>query len=306
MVRKMFRPVTGLALYSAFFPLPSSLGSVGNGSAHVIGRYSSTIKYNDVGNNMKRQLSVFGNPNGNSSVAKKIKITTDSDILHYIEENGFGEPIPQLRKGLSADVFKQHYYDKNELMDFCRSVGISTTGLKQDLNDRIEIYLRTGLVTVVQPAKTSKRADSEEGLSLSKQVVNYKSDPITRAFFARHIPEFTGFSALVQKQIKQRLADGETFTYSDAIEMHKAFLQNRVHARVTGQATTVAHDSCQYNQFSIDYNHDQSRKLHAMIDAWMLVRNSAGAKTYQRYKDKIEEIRGLLTQEAQVETPSMR
>lgn len=99
---------------------------------------------------------------------------------------------------------------------------------------------------------------------------------------------------MVQKQIKDRLKNNEVFTYADAIQMHKDFLSNKNSEKKAGKAAKVAHDSCQYNQFSIDYRHDQSPKLHTMTDAWMLVRNSGGAKTYKRYKDQIKEIKDKL------------
>ena len=226
------------------------------------------------------------------SVKNKNRMTSNTEaILQYLEDNDFGTPTPMLNKKLCPDVFKQHYYDKNELMEFCRSIGISTSGQKNDLNSRIELYLRTGRIAVVVPIVRSKTPDSEIGLTLEKVVVNYKSDPVTRLFFEQNCRGFTGFSALIQKQIKQRLADGESFTYGDVIAMHSAFLKNKQQACDTGQATIVAHDSCQFNQFYIDYSHDNSPKLHAAKEAWMLVRNTAGAKTYQRYKERIEEIR---------------
>lgn len=231
-------------------------------------------------------------------MVKSNKSSVDDAVRQYIAEYGFGAKTSPLNKTLPADVFKQHYYDKKELMNFCRSIGIPTFGLKNELNIRIEQYLRTGNVTVVRPQKKYKTPDSDTGLSLDKVVANYKSDPATRLFFANHIPGFTGFSALVQKQIKQRLADGDTFTYSDAIEMHKTFLSNKK----ISKTTSVAHDSCQFNQFYIDYNRDESAKVHTAKEAWMLVRNSAGEKTYQRYKVKIEEIRSILKTQQKVNT----
>jgi hypothetical protein len=104
-------------------------------------------------------------------------------IQQYIEDHGFGPQTPPLSRALSADEFRQHYYDKQTLMEFCRSKGISTFGLKEELNTRIEHYLRTGIVTVVQPPKRSSRPDSETGLSLSKVVSN---SPYAAAIFSRN------------------------------------------------------------------------------------------------------------------------
>lgn len=216
-------------------------------------------------------------------------------IKQYIIQHGFGATNIPLTRLLSADVFRQHYYDKQTLTKFCKEVGISTGGLKQDLNDRIDVFLRTGQVIQIKHNKKNHgKPDSELGLSLDRYVVNYKSDPITRVFFQEHISEFTGFSAYFQKWLKAKLADGERLTYANVIEKHQAYLLEKKQLKSKGKATTVAHESCQYNQFSIDYAHDGEPKIHSAQEAWLLVRNAAGDKTYQRYKNRIIEIRALL------------
>ncbi len=261
--------------------------------------------FRDFRTNMKRASDDLDRYGSFSAKRRNTIMAPDSvAIQQYIEEHGFGPKPPPLSRNLSADEFRLYYYDKQTLMEFCRSKGISTFGLKGDLNARIERYLRTGFVTVIQQPKTSSKPDSHTGLSLSKVVSNYKSDPTTRAFFQRHCPGFTGFSALVQKQIKERLAAGEVFTYKDVIDMHKEFLRNKKAEKDSGQAAVVAHNSCQFNQFYIDYSHDKDRKVHSAKEAWELVRDSAGEKTYQRYKDKIEEIRGILVAQELSDIPT--
>mgnify|MGYP005857026007 CR=1 FL=1 len=250
---------------------------------------------------MKRKIP--DNPSGIFSAKKRRSDIFNADAIErYIKKYGFGPQNPPLSSSLSAETFRQHYYDKKGLMEFCRSIGISTVGLKSDLNNRIELYLKTGQVSVVQPKASSARPDSKTGLTLDKRVVNYKSDSVTRRFFKKHIPEFTGFSALVQKQIKERLAQGEVFAYQDVIELHKDFLRNKNAAKAEGLATKVAHDSCQYNQFFIDYSHDQDPKVHSAKDAWVLARDSAGDKSYQGYKEKIERIRNVLNTQSVTRT----
>ena len=162
---------------------------------------------------------------------------------------------------------------------------------------RIENYLVTG--EIVQETNSVKRsggaeADSKTGLHLDKMVVNYKSDPVTREFFKKNIPQFKGFSAHVQKDLKERLKKGEQLDYGDLIELHKEFLRMKCqkHPKVT---SLVAHDSCQFNQFQIDYKNDkQDAKVHSLKEAWFLVRNSSGDKTYKRYRERIAEIRNIL------------
>ena len=211
-------------------------------------------------------------------------------IREYIDTHGFGPTTPALTRHLSADIFRQHYYDKSVLMEFCREIGISTIGLKNEINDRIDLYLRTKKITRIEVPKKTGTPDSEEGLRLDKIVVNYKSDPKTRAFLQKHIGDFTGFSAYVQKWLKARLANGEIFTYGDIVAEHKRFLQGKQSERVSGKRPVVAHDSCQFNQFYIDYSHDTEEMPHTAKEAWFLVRDTAGAKTYERYKEKIQQI----------------
>ncbi|MFA6916129.1 MAG: SAP domain-containing protein [Parachlamydiales bacterium] len=203
----------------------------------------------------------------------------------HLYEYDFGAAPPILSLELSPEVFKKHYYDKKTLMQFCRKHKISTTGLKKELSDRIEHFLRTGQIPVGDhPKKLSSLRDSLLGLTLERRVVNYKSDLVTREFFIKHIPAFTGFSAYVQKWLKERLANCEVFTYGDVIEEHKRFQKEQLESKLLGKPRKVVHASCEYNQFLIDYSQDNELKPHSSIKAWKLVRNSAGAKTYTRYK----------------------
>ncbi len=174
-------------------------------------------------------------------------------IKQRIAQHGFGVTTPKLTKTLSADIFQQHYYDKKTLVLFCKRIGISTTGLKHDLNARIGLFLSTGVITRITPQKNKAKPDSEQGLKLDTRVVYYKSDPETRLFFQQHIPAFRGFSAFVQKWLKERLNRGERFTYAEVIQKHEEHLYNQHQAKVNTKPSIVTHDSCQYNQFCIDY-----------------------------------------------------
>jgi hypothetical protein len=216
------------------------------------------------------------------------------NILAYVKENGFGgfkldTARPRLSCSLSLEEFRLNYYEKRELAEFCRTEGIATSGSKADLNQRIEKYLSTGEISKISDKHATTEPDSRSGLLLDKPVVNYKSDPQTRAFFQKHIPEFKGFSALVQKDLKRKLADGEKLTYRDLIQMHNEFLRFK---QLNG-VDRVAHDSCQFNQFQIDYknDHNDDVKIHSVKEAWLLVRNTPGEKTFKRYKETIQSMR---------------
>ena len=61
---------------------------------------------------------------------------------------------PNLTKDISVESFKDFYWLKEELQSFCREIGISASGSKIEISDRIEIFLRTG--EIEKPIRKSK------------------------------------------------------------------------------------------------------------------------------------------------------
>ena len=51
---------------------------------------------------------------------------------------------PELNNKLDSKTFKEYYYLKEELIDFCRKNNLQTTGGKIELTDRISKFLDTG------------------------------------------------------------------------------------------------------------------------------------------------------------------
>ena len=63
---------------------------------------------------------------------------------------------PELTSSLAAETFLDHYWLREELIVFCRSESLPTTGSKQVLTDRIAHFLSTGEVLVTP--KVSKKS----------------------------------------------------------------------------------------------------------------------------------------------------
>ena len=51
---------------------------------------------------------------------------------------------PQLTKDLKSEDFKEYYFLKKELKDFCKKEGLKVSGSKNQLEERIIYYLDTG------------------------------------------------------------------------------------------------------------------------------------------------------------------
>jgi len=51
---------------------------------------------------------------------------------------------PELDNNIDSKIFKEYYYLKEELIDFCRKNNLQTTGSKLELIERISNFLDTG------------------------------------------------------------------------------------------------------------------------------------------------------------------
>ena len=68
---------------------------------------------------------------------------------------------PDLDLGLSAEIFRQYYYLKEELVDFCCRNNLQATGSKSELSERIAVFLESGKRTRAEH-KTRKTQSAGE------------------------------------------------------------------------------------------------------------------------------------------------
>jgi len=137
-----------------------------------------------------------------------------------------------------------------------------------------------------KPAKSiAGTIDSSKPLTLGTLVVNYKNDPITRAFFIKQIGLHFKSSARVNIFRKDALAAGKKITYGDLVNEWLREYELRKDKNVKLPIMS----SCEYNQFTRDYyteNPGASRK--AVIAAWKQARTLVGAHTYRQWVKKFE------------------
>lgn len=186
---------------------------------------------------------------------------------------------PKLTSKLNAETFKQFYWLKSELTDFCVQVGLSSSGMKPEIAKRIYTFLKTG--KKLKPGQAAKGVpDSARPLTPKTIVINYKNDPVTRQFFTKHIGSHFKFSARVNIFRKAALAKGKKITYGDLI---KEWLRE-YELRKDKNVQLPIMQSCEYNQFTRDYYAANPRAPRtAVIAAWKQARTLAGAHTYQAW-----------------------
>ena len=186
---------------------------------------------------------------------------------------------PILDKNITPINFKQFYWEKIELINFCRSNALATQGAKLDLAKRIEEFLTSGKKEKPSQKKVSKGQWDSEQISLTRDtiVVNYKSDPVTRAFFQKEIGQHFRFKADVLTWIKTKLQAGEELKYGDIIsEWNKKELLAR-----DLDYKRVIPKQFQFNQFMKDWK--EANAGAGSREAWKFIRSLPGEATYAHY-----------------------
>ncbi len=127
---------------------------------------------------------------------------------------------PPLTPQLAADDFRNFYWLKAELLAFCREQGLSTSGSKTELAERIALFLNTGERSATAP--TTRRASSAplpEMLTRDTVIgLNWRCSERLRAFFLQEIGPRFHFNGVMRDFIRQ----GAGQTLQAAIEAWQA------------------------------------------------------------------------------------
>lgn len=184
---------------------------------------------------------------------------------------------PNLTKKISVQNFKDFYWLKEELQTFCRENGISASGSKMDISDRIETFLQTGKVE--KPVRKSRMNQSTETLdTLSLDTVitaNHRCSQNVRAFFKTVIPKFH-FSTYIQNYFKSNIGK----TYRDVVD---AWYEEEERKKDPSYKRKIP-PQFKYNQFIRDFFADpknQGKSREEAIEAWNEIKKIPGSNKYE-------------------------
>jgi hypothetical protein len=179
---------------------------------------------------------------------------------------------PALDVNLDPDVFKEFYYLKAELMEFCRSNGLQTTGSKPELNERIYVYLSTGekmtkrRMSGAEPIKTQIALDMTLG-------PNFRCSEKHREFFKENIGEAFKFNV----EFLNWLRSNADKTYNDAIAFYYITAENKKNRN------TIIGVQFEYNTYIRDFfNDNKGRTLSDAIRCWKYKKSLPGKNKYER------------------------
>ena len=179
---------------------------------------------------------------------------------------------PELTTITDANTFRNYYYLKEELVQFCRKNYLPTSGSKQILTERIAHFLETGnvLSCSAQRKATVVVGDITESTIIEANIVCSEKH---RAFFKEKIGKSFSFNVAFQKWLKSNSGK----TYADAITAYYQILAEKKNGK------TVIDKQFEYNTYIRDFFADnRGKKLDDAIKCWKYKKSLEGHNHYER------------------------
>jgi hypothetical protein len=185
---------------------------------------------------------------------------------------------PELNNGISVIDFKEFYWLKNDLIDFCRSNGINTAGGKQELTDRIIVYLQTGKIpeTIPKQQTKSKFDWNNSKITLDTEITdNYRNTENVRAFLKQEICSCFHFNTEFMKWMQLNIGKTMKEAIAEWKRINKLKKDKNYQTKISSQF--------EYNTYIRDFLADNKEKtIKDAIKYWKLKRNRRGDNVYAK------------------------
>lgn len=180
---------------------------------------------------------------------------------------------PDLDLKLSAGIFRQYYYLKEELVDFCRRNNLQATGSKSELSERIAVFLESGKRTRAEH-KTRKTQSAGEIKPNNIIEENFVCSEKHRAFFKEQVGKSFSFNVAFQKWLKSNAGK----TYAEAITAYHQILQEKKSAKGKGEIEK----QFEYNKYIRDFfAANKDKTLEQAIKCWKFKKSQKGHNKYE-------------------------
>lgn len=190
---------------------------------------------------------------------------------------------PDLDISLDSKKFREYYYLKEELVDFCRKHNLQSTGGKLELTDRIAEFLDTGKRNSATHIK--RKSPSVGEITLDTVIEsNFVCSEKHRAFYKEHIGKSFSFNVLFQKWLKSNAGK----TYRESIDAYYQILEDKKKNK------TTIDRQFEYNTYIRDFFTDNKDKnLEQAIKCWKYKKSLKGHNKYEREDLKILDCQSL-------------
>lgn len=183
---------------------------------------------------------------------------------------------PKLSKDLKPEVFREYYYLKKELVDFCRESGLKVSGGKEELTRRIEHFLKTGedlLISKKSTKRTVVRKLNE--ITLDTLIEDgFVCSEEHRAFFKGVIGDGFKFNVKFQQYLKKNAGR----QYSEAVDAWY-----RIQEEKKNCSKKDIGKQFEYNTYIRDFFKDNpGSTLKEAIKCWKFKKGEAGSNKYEK------------------------
>ena len=179
---------------------------------------------------------------------------------------------PNLSIKLDSKTFKEYYYLKEELIDFCKKNNLQTTGGKIELTERIAKFLDTGERNIEN--HNIKRTKIVGEITLDTIIEdNFVCSEKHRVFYKEQIGKNFSFNVLFQKWLKSNSGK----TYKDSIEAYYKILEDKKKNK------TTIDKQFEYNTYIRDFfNDNKDKTLEQAIKCWKYKKSLKGHNKYEK------------------------
>ncbi len=187
---------------------------------------------------------------------------------------------PKLNSKISIEDFKDFYWYKEELIEFCRDKGLKTSGGKIEISQRIENYLKTGQKTSKsEKVKTKAQSNFDwqnEKLSLKTIITdNYKNTKNVRLFFENQIGKKFKFNVEFMHWMKTNRGKNLEDAVKQWILISNEMRANKKEKQIAPQF--------EYNTYIRDFLKDNPDKtFYDAIACWKVKKSKSGDNKYDK------------------------
>ena len=179
---------------------------------------------------------------------------------------------PKMNREMSSKIFRDYYYIKEELVDFCRENGLPVSGNKMEITNRIVDFLDTGKIEQPAVRSINRNAVGEitEDTVIEPDIVCSQKH---RAFFRNRIGRNFSFNVQFQKWLKSNTGR----TYGDAISAYYRIMEEKKKEK------SKIDKQFEYNTYIRDFFCDnQGKSLEEAIICWKYKKSLPGHNCYEQ------------------------
>lgn len=179
---------------------------------------------------------------------------------------------PALDKTLCGKTFRDFYYLKDELVDFCRKNGLPVLGGKIEITDRIACFLDTGEIPAA--SKTKRKVVTESDITENSKIeTDFVCSEKHRSFFKKHIGNGFSFNVAFQKWLKSNTGR----TYKEAIAAYHQILKDKKEGK------TNIDKQFEYNTYiRAFFTDNRGKTLEQAITCWKYKKQLQGHNRYEQ------------------------